>query len=190
MSTPNRTILARYGNFIVMLNWKRLHMCKTNKYTILIRTNLAVFVYFRDYPIFIDIPTACHSPKKSRLISRGSLFALPPFPDRPSIATEAQRRKSPCGILQYKEYPVACFSKKKPPTFVGGLCSRYLSSRVGQGLSLRKNMPVACFSKKKPPTFVGGLCSRYLSSRAVTRQVLSAYMSLTSVFGMGTGGPS
>jgi len=34
------------------------------------------------------------------------------------------------------------------------------------------------------------LCSRYLSSRAVTRQVLSAYMSLTSVFGMGTGGPS
>ena len=34
------------------------------------------------------------------------------------------------------------------------------------------------------------LCWHYLSSRAVTRQVLSAYMSLTSVFGMGTGGPS
>jgi len=34
------------------------------------------------------------------------------------------------------------------------------------------------------------LCSRYLSSRAVARQVLSAHMSLTSVFGMGTGGPS
>ena len=33
-------------------------------------------------------------------------------------------------------------------------------------------------------------CWHYLSSRAVTRQVLSAYMSLTSVFGMGTGGPS
>ena len=62
--------------------------------------------------------------------------------------------------------------------------------RPGIVLALR-NMPVACFSKKKPPTFVGGLlCSRYLSSRAVTRQVLSAYMSLTSVFGMGTGGPS
>ena len=28
------------------------------------------------------------------------------------------------------------------------------------------------------------LCSHYLSSRAVARQVLSAYMSLTSVFGM------
>ena len=68
---------------------------------------------------------------------------------------------------------VIYFSKKKPPTFVGGfLCSRYLSSRVGQGLSLRKNMPVACFSKKKPPTFVGGfLCSRYLSFWA--GQVLS-----------------
>ena len=36
----------------------------------------------------------------------------------------------------------------------------------------------------------GLLCSRYLSSRAVARQVLSAQMSLTSVFGMGTGGPS
>ena len=37
---------------------------------------------------------------------------------------------------------------------------------------------------------IGGLCWRYLSSRAVTRKVLSAQMSLTSVFGMGTGGPS
>ena len=34
------------------------------------------------------------------------------------------------------------------------------------------------------------MCWRYLSSRAVTRQVLSAQTSLTSVFGMGTGGPS
>ena len=33
-------------------------------------------------------------------------------------------------------------------------------------------------------------CWHYLSSRAVTRQVLSALVSLTSVFGMGTGGPS
>ena len=34
------------------------------------------------------------------------------------------------------------------------------------------------------------LCWHYLSSRAVARQVLSAHTSLTSVFGMGTGGPS
>ena len=33
-------------------------------------------------------------------------------------------------------------------------------------------------------------CWHYLSSQAVTRQVLSTQMSLTSVFGMGTGGPS
>ena len=43
---------------------------------------------------------------------------------------------------------------------------------------------------KKPRPFGQGLCWRYLSSRAVARQVLSAQMSLTSVFGMGTGGPS
>ena len=34
------------------------------------------------------------------------------------------------------------------------------------------------------------LCWHYLFSRPVTRQLSSAYMSLTSVFGMGTGGPS
>ena len=34
------------------------------------------------------------------------------------------------------------------------------------------------------------ICWHYLSSRQVTLQVLSAQMSLTSVFGMGTGGPS
>ena len=34
------------------------------------------------------------------------------------------------------------------------------------------------------------LCWLYLSSRQVTLQVLSAQTSLTSVFGMGTGGPS
>ncbi len=34
------------------------------------------------------------------------------------------------------------------------------------------------------------VCPHYLSSRAVTRQVLLAQTSLTSVFGMGTGGPS
>ena len=44
--------------------------------------------------------------------------------------------------------------------------------------------------KKRVKPQLDSLCSRYLSSRAVTRQVLSAYMSLTSVFGMGTGGPS
>ena len=36
----------------------------------------------------------------------------------------------------------------------------------------------------------GGLCWRYLFSRPVARQLSSAQVSLTSVFGMGTGGPS
>ena len=34
------------------------------------------------------------------------------------------------------------------------------------------------------------LCRHYLSFRAVTSQVFSARVSLTAVFGMGTGGPS
>ena len=44
--------------------------------------------------------------------------------------------------------------------------------------------------KKSSDLSIGASCWRYLSSRAVTRKVLSAQMSLTSVFGMGTGGPS
>ena len=45
---------------------------------------------------------------------------------------------------------------------------------------------------EKPPRKKrsGLLCWLYLSSRQVTLQVLSAQTSLTSVFGMGTGGPS
>ena len=54
-----------------------------------------------------------------------------------------------------------------------------------------KSMPVACFRRKKLHPFGwSSLCWRYLSSRPVTRQVLSAKVCLTSVFGMGTGGPT
>ena len=40
------------------------------------------------------------------------------------------------------------------------------------------------------PVRPDSLCRHYLSSRPVSRQVFSAQVSLTSVFGMGTGGPS
>ena len=43
---------------------------------------------------------------------------------------------------------------------------------------------------KSPDLSVEALCSRYLFSRPVTRQLSSAYVCLTSVFGMGTGGPT
>ena len=54
-------------------------------------------------------------------------------------------------------------------------------------VSATKNLVI---KKKNPNQMVEALCWHYLSSRAVTRQVLSAQTSLTSVFGMGTGGPS
>ena len=44
--------------------------------------------------------------------------------------------------------------------------------------------------KKKRTDFSVRLCWRYLFFRAVSSQVLWAQMSLTAVFGMGTGGPS
>ena len=57
-----------------------------------------------------------------------------------------------------------------------------------------KNVSVTRFSRtiqrKTDPLLWVGSCWRYLSSRAVTRKVLSAKVCLTSVFGMGTGGPT
>ena len=58
-----------------------------------------------------------------------------------------------------------------------------------------RNMPAACYRQsdtkvQKSSTFLWSLCWRYLFSQPVTRQVSSAQVSLTSVFGMGTGGPS
>ena len=48
-----------------------------------------------------------------------------------------------------------------------------------------------CHSQRKTGQLsLSGLCRHYLSSRSVSRQVFSAQVSLTSVFGMGTGGPS
>ena len=44
--------------------------------------------------------------------------------------------------------------------------------------------------KRQTTEVVCRLCWHYLSSRAVSSQVFSAQASLTSVFGMGTGGPS
>ena len=56
------------------------------------------------------------------------MFALPGFLGRPSIATEAQPRKSPCGVVALEQsgglfqpqlFPL--YNTEKPPTFVGGL---------------------------------------------------------------------
>ena len=44
--------------------------------------------------------------------------------------------------------------------------------------------------RKKRSALTDRLCWHYLSFRPVSRQVFSAEASLTSVFGMGTGGPS
>ena len=63
----------------------------------------------------------------------------------------------------------------------------------GAGHRNRKQVdPSTCSQAyKKPHSFEWSyICWHYLSSQAVARQVLSAQMSLTSVFGMGTGGPS
>ena len=51
-------------------------------------------------------------------------------------------------------------------------------------------LPNIIKQKEKAPYWVPSLCWRYLFFRAVSSQVSWAEASLTSVFGMGTGGPS
>ena len=54
----------------------------------------------------------------------------------------------------------------------------------------RNDKKIRKIKKDRRVLHLSFLCRRYLSSRSVSRQVFSAEASLTSVFGMGTGGPS
>ena len=113
----------------------------------------------------------------------GGSTHLPHRAARPQAAVYPRRRFLPCsGTKHPARYAV-----------------RHLPFRRKQGAS----HPLTCHGMvpqasrthfsgiTKPRDFRrGALCRRYLSSQAVSSQVLSAEASLTSVFGMGTGGPS
>ena len=105
------------------------------------------------------------------------------YPASPGVAFAGHRNRKQVSHITIN---------RKNSTISGGVqCSHYLSSRVGQVLSCRSQVSRGHLQAEKNSTISGGVqCSHYLSSRAVARQVLSAQMSLTSVFGMGTGGPS
>ena len=74
-----------------------------------------------------------------------------------------------------------------PPYIVTGWVRALTYWYRGSSVIVRRH------SRQKKPRLLARLfvlCWYYLSSRQVTLQVLSAQMSLTAVFGMGTGGPS
>ncbi len=92
---------------------------------------------------------------------------------------------------------------RKPLPFIGCLKIRGILTPVcalaqNDRLLTIPSRTLRCNDYKSPGTYKKKprrlarlfLCWHYLSSRQVTLQVLSARMSLTSVFGMGTGGPS
>ena len=103
------------------------------------------------------------------------------------------------GSLPLESCRWTLLGKKKPPTFVGGLVFA-LPGFLGRPTYCRgvgtvrwtvAATIVFTIKYRKTSNFRWRFwCSRYLSSQAVTHQVLSAYMCLTSVFGMGTGGPT
>ena len=78
-----------------------------------------------------------------------------------------------------------CHSVKQKTLFVTGDFFPSIRRMAGRFMSLHPK-------EKTQPFWLGFSfgCSNYLSSRTVSSQVLSALVSLTSVFGMRTGGTS
>ena len=98
-----------------------------------------------------------------------------------------------CAILSsvyWNRLPLAEFvPNEKPLPFLQKLhrwAERPPQRNSCGGLTLYCNL----YNKKRQPKWLSLLCWRYLFFRPVSRQVSSAQVSLTSVFGMGTGGPS
>ena len=85
---------------------------------------------------------------------------------------------------------------------ISTIAARISCFLIGSGLSLQLILNHSSFiyppligrilfaTQKSDDRLTVALCWRYLSSQAVASQVLSTEMSLTTVFGMGTGGPS
>ena len=100
--------------------------------------------------------------------------------------------ESKSGALPLGDIPI---SKRGPATGHSSIIARscafcnrifYFSCRNYR----HKRLKIEKYIRKRTKPKLGSLCSRYLFSRPVTRQLSSAYVCLTSVFGMGTGGPT
>ena len=134
----------------------------------------------------------------------GRLLAAPTTHHRPDPCTTAPVRRAGCphpakpGRRNYQAFGLqrSAGVRQEAGTFSGGYIIRpYMHAPPFPVVGACKiPLPYYLFphTKKIRLAFASRifLCWRYLSSRAVTRKVLSAKVSLTSVFGMGTGGPS
>ena len=86
--------------------------------------------------------------------------------------------------IQLFHFPLIILPLKNGQTSWSLACPFFLLWWASRGLR-NQNM-----QKPRTETSSRFLCWHYLFSRAVARKVFSAHTSLTSVFGMGTGGPS
>ena len=98
--------------------------------------------------------------------------------------------------LPYEASPLGAFSVLALPIFPGASARQVSWAEVSLTDLSRDGRPSRSIfinqmqAKEKTPCWVPSLCWRYLFFRAVSSQVSWAEASLTSVFGMGTGGPS
>ena len=119
-----------------------------------------------------------------------------------NVTTKWDRSSDPSECRGGYQPPVASYRKgerqtggRLPPLQPGSNLLRHCKERSDVAISCKgaKTRPYTGFTltlKNLTTEVVRSICWHYLSSRAVARQVLSAQMCLTSVFGMGTGGPT
>ena len=132
----------------------------------------------------------------------------------PIFLSQKVSRRQACARTRHRQRPLSPHRKRGLPIFLSQKVSRRqacartrhgqrplsptpnagrLSSSCGKfrAPKARARIAWAAGAKKQPPDWATASCvGEHLSSRAVTSQVFSARTSLTSVFGMGTGGPS
>ena len=118
----------------------------------------------------------------------------PPAPNSPYSKPVlcAKRTLCPRPVLCFK--PLLCAKSapcsKTGPTPHRGPCARPASYPYAKSISPRQKQNRRPDLKIQPSVHMAKDVGVYLSSRAVASQVFSAQVSLTAVFGMGTGVPS
>ena len=98
--------------------------------------------------------------------------------------------EDPCNYLTPARHMRRLAQQKKQSAVRAGMGLYPRFFKVCRGKEILQTSQKKCKKKEKSQEVTSQRCWHYLFSRPVTRQVSSAHVSLTSVFGMGTGGPS
>ena len=123
-------------------------------------------------------------------VSRSQAEPLAPRAVRPGGAINPRPRKTTVGRLKGRPFYGQAKGQLRPTCTSYAGCAHQPSGIPVSAVSSTKAHNLKCRTQQKSTshqTSASFLISSFLSSRAASSQVLSAFVSLTTVFGMGTG---